>query len=311
VVRIERAVEEARITILDAIQRQVLSGSIPTTPSPGSGAAAIGFPGTPPEMRVTPRMKYESPMLRQLLERTRPNLVKVEEALKGGANPDTIIEIKGMRLTSLHRAAFFGDEQLLRMLLAFGADPHLHTGAVRPVLGAIRGGHQECAVLIANKMNKESLSSPAIGLFEGHTALFQAVLLNMPRVVMAILEKGVDPNALILPVPLGHSQSEFEYKPTYPELKTTVMHVWTDTAHARSDEPSLTILKLLLAYGGNAGLLDEAKITPLERATELKMTAAVDLMAKQLRRASQSVDIVQQKDSPYTGYGWQPYSTPL
>src|SRR5215467_4055035 len=137
----------------------------------------------------------------------------IKKLLDAGADPNAIVNNtpRGRNrnasprivfATSLHRAAFAGDLQLSRLLLAYGADPHAISSDRESMLEAAAGlalipGYQvshpnaerlELAKLLVETYGEDVNSADAYGI----TSLMAAANLGNTSLVQYLVDKGAD-----------------------------------------------------------------------------------------------------------------------
>ncbi len=124
--------------------------------------------------------------------------VEREAAALAGTNgaepiPEPVDERSADGFTALHLAAFFGRAEVVRLLLARGANPNLWaTGSlyVQPLHSAVAGGHEEAARLLIE--GGAEINSPQR---HGYTPLMGAAQNGLATTVALLLERGADPKA--------------------------------------------------------------------------------------------------------------------
>ncbi len=163
--------------------------------------------------------------------------------LDHGANPSAHSPGLGADTTPLAEAAYAGDENVLRTLLARGAD--LKAAGPIPLAFAILARCSACVDLLIGSANKDDLSTQA---------LFDAPPLGNTRAVNNLLDHGADTKA------------------KDPDGNTLLMLV------AACDDASLDTVKRLIAGGADVNAKNPRGQTALDFAKGRGKTAVVDLL---------------------------------
>jgi len=101
---------------------------------------------------------------------------------------DDLAAIDEIGRTPLHYAAESGHIKIVRALTSTGTDPNIEDNRdSTPLMLAIANAHTEIALHLISLKNIE-----IDGPYDGHNPLDSAIKKNLPEVVMALLEKGVN-----------------------------------------------------------------------------------------------------------------------
>lgn len=169
----------------------------------------------------------------------------VKYLLDHGANPSAHSPGLGGDMTPLAEAAYVGDETVLRMLLARGAD--VKAAGPNPLLFAIVSRCSGCIDLFMGSAEKDDLSLQA---------LLDSPPLNDTRAVNSLLEHGANVNA------------------KDPDGNTLLMLV------SACDEASLDTVKRLIAGGADVNAKNPHGQTALNFASAHGKTAVVNLLVE-------------------------------
>jgi len=167
----------------------------------------------------------------------------VKFLLDHGANPSAHSPALVGEMTPLAEAAYGGDETILRMLIARGAD--LKAAGPNPLVFAIVSRCSGCTDLLMGSADKEGLSLQA---------LLDSPPLNDTRAVNTLLDRGADVNA------------------KDPDGNTLLMLV------AACDEASVDTVKRLIAGGADVNAKNPHGQMALDFARGRGKTAVVDLL---------------------------------
>lgn len=110
---------------------------------------------------------------------------QVKELLERGADPNDRFPPPG-HMTALMAASLQGDLEMMRLLLAKGADIQLHNDHYRAIHGACIQGHLEAVKLLLQ--SGANIEDPAPD--KGGTPLGWAVSMNQLHVIEYLLEQG-------------------------------------------------------------------------------------------------------------------------
>jgi hypothetical protein len=117
---------------------------------------------------------------------------EVQEALAAGVEPDSFGDARGR--TALHRAACGGDPEIVRLLLAHGADPNRTTAEGATPLWELCGCPQSSGLRLVESARHllASGADPARGV-GGDFPLHRAAAGGLAEIVELLLAAGVDP----------------------------------------------------------------------------------------------------------------------
>lgn len=215
------------------------------------------------------------------------------------AGPATIVQLfldKGAvfdagqnGMSSLHVAAHKGDDAMMRVFLANGANPEAATGAGQtPLFFASQGGHVAAIQLLVdrgtdvNVVDKDNRTPLCVAAQGGHVAAIQLLVdrgadLNIvARDGSSILQDATyygQEAAVQLLLELG---ADIKVGKKYGD---SVLHTaagrWFDE---KLREMRLRLVRLLLRYGADMNEVNGSGYTPLHSATEARNVAIVQLL---------------------------------
>lgn len=195
-----------------------------------------------------------SPLWSSVVDEASPEVIEV--LLEEHADPNYVYNTS-KHFSIIYVASDIGDEQVVSLLLKYGADPRVVTSfGATPLINAVIKKREE----IVRQLLKDSRTKEVINHQQNDktTALFLAVTKGYEDIVEELLKNGADPN-----IPDGKGMT-----PLYVSVKKS----YTDM---------LKISELLLKYGANPNeVLEVDGTTPLWRAAQIGNVFAVSLLLK-------------------------------
>ncbi|KAH7348861.1 ankyrin repeat-containing domain protein [Rhexocercosporidium sp. MPI-PUGE-AT-0058] len=140
------------------------------------------------DVNAPPAAKFGVTALYAAIDRGNANLVEV--LLEGGVDVHTLAYLGLYPRNSLQRAAEQGDNEIIHMLIAHGADvnspPYASSGKTGLQAAAFKGHYRTVKLLLQNGANVNSPPAP----FHGRTALQAAAQGGYLRIAEVLLENG-------------------------------------------------------------------------------------------------------------------------